>query len=45
MTSSESTYVIGDIHGRIHLLDQLLRDIPWDPAHDKIVFLGDQRCR
>jgi serine/threonine protein phosphatase 1 len=39
--TSESTYVIGDIHGRLNLLDQLLRDIPWSPARDKIVFLGD----
>ncbi|HEX5733109.1 MAG TPA: metallophosphoesterase family protein [Blastocatellia bacterium] len=36
-----STYVIGDIHGRPHLLDQLIRDVPWDLKSDKIVFLGD----
>jgi serine/threonine protein phosphatase 1 len=36
-----ATYVIGDIHGRSRLLDQLLRDVPWDPERDKIVFLGD----
>jgi serine/threonine protein phosphatase 1 len=35
------TYVIGDIHGRPHLLDQLIRDLPWDVKSDKIVFLGD----
>jgi serine/threonine protein phosphatase 1 len=36
-----NTYVIGDVHGRSGLVDQLLRDIPWDPQRDKIVFLGD----
>ena len=35
------TYVVGDIHGRSRLLDQLERDLPWDIKHDKIVFLGD----
>src|SRR6266481_4376257 len=36
-----ATYVIGDIHGRLTLLDQLISDVPWDIARDKIVFLGD----
>ncbi|HXG92443.1 MAG TPA: metallophosphoesterase family protein [Blastocatellia bacterium] len=36
-----ATYVIGDIHGRSKLLDQLIRDVPWDIERDKIVFLGD----
>ena len=36
-----ATYVIGDIHGRLALLDQLISNVPWDVAHDKIVFLGD----
>ena len=35
------TYVVGDIHGRSGLLDQLERDVPWDMKSDKIVFLGD----
>ncbi|HXU08521.1 MAG TPA: metallophosphoesterase [Blastocatellia bacterium] len=35
------TYVIGDIHGRLELLERLLQNVPWDVAHDKIVFLGD----
>jgi serine/threonine protein phosphatase 1 len=35
------TYVIGDVHGRSNLLDQLLRDIPWNLEQDKIIFLGD----
>jgi serine/threonine protein phosphatase 1 len=36
-----STYVIGDVHGRLDLLDQLIGDLPWDTKTDKIVFLGD----
>jgi calcineurin-like phosphoesterase family protein len=36
-----STYVIGDVHGRPQLLDQLLKNVPWNPSSDKIVFLGD----
>jgi calcineurin-like phosphoesterase family protein len=36
-----STYVIGDIHGRSSLLEQLIQNVPWDLAHDKLVFLGD----
>jgi len=36
-----ATYVIGDIHGRPALLDQLMKNVPWDVEQDKIVFLGD----
>ncbi|MEW6129709.1 MAG: metallophosphoesterase [Acidobacteriota bacterium] len=36
-----ATFVIGDIHGRLDLLDQLIRDVPWDLKKDKIIFLGD----
>ena len=36
-----ATFVIGDIHGRAQLLEQLIRDVPWDIKRDKIVFLGD----
>src|SRR5262249_26998 len=36
-----STYVIGDVHGRPQLVDQLIKDVPWDPSSDKIIFLGD----
>lgn len=35
------TFVVGDIHGRAELLNQLIRDVPWDVRRDKIVFLGD----
>ncbi|HKY05699.1 MAG TPA: metallophosphoesterase family protein [Blastocatellia bacterium] len=36
-----ATYVIGDVHGRPKLIEQLLRDVPWNYKEDKIVFLGD----
>jgi serine/threonine protein phosphatase 1 len=36
-----ATYVIGDVHGRPNLIEQLIKDIPWDVKRDKIVFLGD----
>ncbi|HEY7545748.1 MAG TPA: metallophosphoesterase [Blastocatellia bacterium] len=35
------TFVIGDIHARPELLDQLIRDVPWDIKCDKIILLGD----
>ena len=39
-------YAVGDVHGRLDLLDELLRDIETDnsaraPARVTIVFLGD----
>lgn len=36
-----ATYVIGDVHGRPLLVEQLIRNVPWDLENDKIVFLGD----
>src|ERR1044071_4395503 len=36
-----ATYVIGDVHGRTNLLDQLINNVPWGVTQDKIVFLGD----
>jgi calcineurin-like phosphoesterase family protein len=36
-----ATYVIGDVHARLKLVDQLIRDVPWDVTRDKIVMLGD----
>ncbi|MEW6209215.1 MAG: metallophosphoesterase [Acidobacteriota bacterium] len=35
------TFVIGDIHARPDLLDQLICDVPWDVKNDKIILLGD----
>ena len=36
-----TTFVVGDIHGRLSLLDQLIADVPWNIESDKIIFLGD----
>src|SRR5215210_7378078 len=36
-----ATYVIGDIHGRLNLLEQLIENVPWNMEQDKIIFLGD----
>ena len=37
----ERIFAIGDIHGcRTHLV-KMLDLIPWDPAKDRILFLGD----
>ena len=36
-----ATYVIGDIHGRPRLVEQLIKNVPWNLSSDKIVFLGD----
>ena len=34
-------YAIGDIHGMAGNLEELLDIIPYDPAEDRLVFLGD----
>jgi len=35
------TFVVGDIHGCLHLLNRLLDAIPWRPGQDRLVFVGD----
>lgn len=37
----QKTYVIGDIHGCDQLLEKLLQEIAWDPATQRLIFLGD----
>ncbi len=34
-------FAVGDIHGRLRLLDELLAALPLDWSRDKLVFLGD----
>lgn len=36
-----STYVIGDIHGEISQLKTVIDKINYDPAQDKLIFVGD----
>jgi len=35
------TFVVGDIHGRLGMLEKLMAKIPWRPDKDALVFLGD----
>lgn len=35
------TYVIGDIHGALKALTQVLEESPFDISKDKLIFLGD----
>ena len=37
----EKTFVVGDIHGCLDMLNRLLDEIPWRPGRDGLVFVGD----
>ena len=39
--SEEKIFVIGDIHGCLGMLKELINKIEWDPANDRLIFLGD----
>jgi serine/threonine protein phosphatase 1 len=39
--ASEKTFVIGDIHGCLEMLNRLMDKIAWHPPNDQIIFLGD----
>jgi len=39
--NSEKTFVIGDIHGCLAMLDRLMDKIAWRPDKDRLIFLGD----
>lgn len=41
MTDKEKTFIVGDIHGCLDLLQRLIRSIPWRPEVDRLIFLGD----
>lgn len=34
-------FVVGDIHGMFHLLDQAMANVNFDPAQDRIISVGD----
>ena len=38
---TEKTFVIGDVHGQLGMLENLMAKIPWRPGKDALVFLGD----
>jgi serine/threonine protein phosphatase 1 len=35
------TYVIGDVHGMLDKLEEMLDRIPFDPEEDRLAFVGD----
>ncbi len=37
----EKTFIIGDIHGCLDMLERLLEKIQWAPEKDSLIFLGD----
>lgn len=39
--NSEKTFVIGDIHGCLVMLNRLMDKIAWRPDKDRLIFLGD----
>ena len=39
--TGHKTFVIGDIHGQLGMLENLMAKIPWRPDKDALVFLGD----
>lgn len=41
MMSASKTFVIGDIHGQLGMLENLMAKIPWRPDRDALFFLGD----
>lgn len=34
-------FIVGDIHGMFHLLDQALEEVQFDPAVDRLISVGD----
>lgn len=41
MSETTRTLVIGDVHGKLSLLDRLLEEIQYKPGTDRLVFIGD----
>ena len=41
MMEKEKIFIVGDIHGCLHMLQRLMQRIPWRPDMDRLIFLGD----
>jgi len=39
--STGKTFVVGDIHGCLGMLERLMDMIPWEPSRDQLIFIGD----
>jgi serine/threonine protein phosphatase 1 len=39
--SEEKIFVIGDVHGCLEMLKRLVDKIAWNPANDRLIFIGD----
>jgi len=39
--SEEKIFVIGDVHGCLGMLKRLIDKIEWNPANDRLIFIGD----
>jgi serine/threonine protein phosphatase 1 len=39
--TTKRTFIIGDIHGCLDMLEKLMDKIAWSPDNDRLIFLGD----
>lgn len=39
--SAEKIFVVGDVHGCLGMLKNLIDKIKWDPSKDRLIFIGD----
>jgi serine/threonine protein phosphatase 1 len=39
--SAEKIFIVGDIHGCLDMLKRLIDKIEWNPANDRLIFIGD----
>jgi hypothetical protein len=41
MTDTQRCFIVGDIHGCLDMLKELMAKIDWRPNRDRLIFLGD----